>query len=335
MDPLLLIVIGLALLFAFSNGFHDTSSVVANSVASRALTPFYALILATAFNFIGALIGEGIAHRLGEGLIEYPRGQSQVLPLLAAAVLAALLWNLFTWWLALPSSSTHALIGGLLGAGLVTGAVTHWETLLTVILLPLVVSPLVGFLVSMLVAYLVIRLVARAAPAALFSNFRSIQSFSTAALALAHGIQDAQKTAAVIMMALAADDAWRLNDGDTLEVSWTVRIMVAIALAVGTYTGGWRIVRTMGERLAKIDPVRGFVSDVVSSSVLYIAAFVLRAPISMTYTVTSSIVGAAVPGRRRPVDLRVLAPIVGSWIVSLPATAILAGGFGWLFTLSG
>lgn len=320
-------VITLALVFAFSNGFHDTSSAVAGAVSTRALTPKIALIVATVFNFIGALIGEGIVRRVGDGIVTVPSHAPDALALLAAALIAAVLWNVVTWILALPNSSTHGLIGGLLGAGIAIGATTHWSVVGTSVLLPLLISPIVGFAAAYGLCWAVLHVVRRRSQDSLFTRFRAGQSLASVALSLAHGIQDAQKSLAVVWLALAAMEI----DGDFSRES--ARIAVALALAGGTLCGGWRIVRTLGERITVLDPVRGFVADSVTSAVLYVTAFAFRAPISMTYTVTAAIAGTGVPGRRRGTRIRVVTPIVASWILALPLTGLCAGLLALLFTL--
>lgn len=320
-------VIALALLFAFSNGFHDTSSAVAGAVSTRALTPKIALIVATVFNFVGALIGEGIARRVGDGIVTVPARPTAAMALLAAALVAAVIWNIVTWVLALPNSSTHGLIGGLLGAGIAIGATTHWSVMGTSVLLPLLISPIVGFAAAYGICWAVLHVVRRRSQDSLFTRFRAGQSLASVMLSLAHGIQDAQKSLAVVVLALAAVEM----DGGAAPV--LARIAVALALAAGTLCGGWRIVRTLGERITALDPVRGFVADSVTAAVLYVAAFALRAPISMTYTVTAAIAGSGVPGRRRGTSGRVVAPIVVSWIVALPLTGLIAAFFALLFTL--
>lgn len=319
-------VILLAFVFAFSNGFHDTSSAVAGAVSTRALTPRIALVVATVFNFIGALIGEGIVDRVGDGIVTIPSGTPEALVLLIAALLAAVLWNVVTWLLALPNSSTHGLIGGLLGAGIAIGSTTHWSVVGSSVLLPLLVSPIVGFAAASGICWAVLRLVRRRSQDSLFARFRAGQSLASVALSLAHGIQDAQKSLAVVWLALAAMGI----DGEFGRES--ARIGVALALAGGTLCGGWRIVRTLGERITAIDPVRGFVADSVTSAVLYVTAFAFRAPISMTYTITAAIAGAGVPGRRRGVRVRFLTPIVASWILALPLTGLAGAAFALLFT---
>nr|WP_244953956.1 inorganic phosphate transporter [Spelaeicoccus albus] len=320
-------VIALALVFAFSNGFHDTSSAVAGAVTTRALTPKIALVVATVFNFIGAMIGEGIVRRVGDGIVTVPSQPTEAMALLGAALLAAILWNVVTWILALPNSSTHGLIGGLLGAGIAVGATTHWSVVGTSVLLPLLVSPLVGFAAAYGICWAVLHIVRRRSQDSLFTRFRAGQSLASVALSLAHGIQDAQKSLAIVVLALAAVGA---EDG-----AWptAARVAVALALAGGTLCGGWRIVRTLGERITVLDPVRGFVADSVTAAVLYVTAFAFRAPISMTYTVTAAIAGAGVPGRRRGTRARVVAPIVLSWIVALPLTGLAAALLVLLFTL--
>ncbi|GAB3063365.1 inorganic phosphate transporter [Sediminivirga luteola] len=315
----------LTLLFAFCNGFHDTSTTVVNAVQSRALTPRWALVVVTLFNFIGALLGQGIADRIGSGIVEMPEQAAIVLVMLICALAAAVLWNIVTYVAALPMSSTHALIGGLLGSGFVFGSVVHPEVLVTGVIGPLLLSPLLAFLLALVLTRLVSRLVSAVEPKKLFARTRGVQAVSTSALGLAHGIQDAQKSAAVMMIALTAYSTGAHALAEQPPTSWPVRVTIAAVLALGTWYGGWRITRTLGEKVARIDPVQRVVADTGSNALLFLAAFVFRAPISLTFTVGSAIFGAAVAGHR-PIRLRYAAPVVICWLISAPASALLAAG---------
>lgn len=325
MDSLVVLVIVLTLAFAFFNGFHDVSSTISSAMTSRALSPRWALAIATVFNFVGGLIGNGVAERFGGGIVEPPTDLGVLYLLLICGLIGALSWNLVTYFYALPMSSTHALLGGLLGAGFVLGAVAHQEVLFSGVILPLILSPLFGILIAWGLTWLVIRYFATTPSKWLFSKARSGQGVATAALSLAHGIQDAQKSTAVIMIAVTAAMSGSGAGADDHVISWPVRIAVALALAAGTWWGGWRIVRVLSENVTRTDPVRALMADTSAALMMYAAAFIFRVPVSLTYTVTSAIIGSALPNARRSVRFRYVAPVVACWVLSVPATAVISG----------
>lgn len=325
MDFLVVVVIALTLAFAFFNGFHDVSTTISSAMASRALTPRWALAIATVFNGVGALIGNGVAERFSAGVVDPPEDAGALYFLLICGLVAALAWNVVTYFYALPMSSTHALIGGLVGAGVVLGASEHYDALFAGVLLPLIVSPLLGVLLTWGVCWLVIRSLATSPPKWVFSRVRSGHGVVTAALSLAHGIQDAQKSSAVIMIAVTAAASGTGLGADEQSISWPVRIAVAVILAAGTWWGGWRIVRVLSDNVMRTDPVRSVVADATASVLMYAAAFVFRVPVSLTYTVTSAMIGAALPDARRSVRMRYVVPIVACWLLSVPVTALAAG----------
>jgi len=314
------VVVVVALSFDFTNGFHDAANAIATSVSTRALTPRVALAMAAVMNLVGALLGTGVAETIGSGIIT-PAGGLTGLVVVLAGLLGAIGWNLTTWWFGLPSSSSHALIGGLTGAGMASATTVHWEVILTRVAIPMIVSPLVGFTLAFALMLAVIWLFRHAGHERTTRNFRYMQTVSAAAMALGHGLQDAQKTMGVIVLALVAAGWWQ---GTAIPL-W-VKLAAAGAISAGTYAGGWRIMRTLGRRIIELDPPRGFVAETVAASVLYTTAFVWHAPISTTHTITSAILGVGATRRLSAVRWGVAGNIVGAWVLTLPA----AGAVGAL-----
>jgi Phosphate/sulphate permeases len=314
------VVVVVALSFDFTNGFHDAANAIATSVSTRALTPRVALAMAAVMNLVGALLGTGVAETIGSGIIT-PAGGLTGLVVVLAGLLGAIGWNLATWWLGLPSSSSHALIGGLTGAGLASATTVHWNVILTKVVIPMLLSPMVGFSLAFAVMIGVLWGFRYASHERTTRNFRYAQTVSAAAMALGHGLQDAQKTMGVIVLALVAAGWW---EGTSIPL-W-VKLAAAAAISAGTYSGGWRIMRTLGRRIIELDPPRGFVAETVAASVLYTTAFVWQAPISTTHTITSAILGVGATRRLSAVRWGVAGNIVGAWVLTLPA----AGSVGAL-----
>jgi PiT family inorganic phosphate transporter len=324
---LIIIVVAVALFFDYTNGFHDAANSIATSISTRALTPRVALLMAAIFNVIGALLGHGVAQTLGSGIITAPSGSDGLLVVLAGLI-GAITWNLITWALGMPSSSSHALIGGLAGAGLAAAATVHWSVIIEKVVIPMVLSPLVGFGLAYLAMVGLLWSFRRASPGPLARRFRQAQIVSAAAMSLGHGLQDAQKTMGVITLALVTGGYHR---GPTIPL-W-VTLSAAIAISLGTYSGGWRIMRTLGRRVIVLDPPRGFVAESVASSVLYTTAFVFSAPISTTQTITSAIMGVGATRRRSAVRWGVAADIATAWVLTLPMSAGIAAVFAVLFRI--
>lgn len=317
---LVVIVIAIALVFSYTNGFHDAANAIATSVSTRALTPRAALALAAVMNVVGAMLGTGVAETISSGIIDVELGASGLVVVLAG-LLGAIGWNLITWWWGMPSSSSHALIGGLLGAGLASVSTVHWDTIGGLVAIPMIVAPLVGFLLAYLVMLALLWLLQNAAPGRTHRRFRIAQTISAAAMALGHGLQDAQKTMGVIVLVLVAGG---LHQGGSIPL-W-VKLAAAISIALGTYAGGWRIMRTLGRRVITLDPARGFVAESVAASVLYVTAFVFHAPVSTTHTITSAIVGVGSTQRLSAVRWGVARSIAGVWLLTIPVSALLAAG---------
>ncbi|QTE29698.1 inorganic phosphate transporter [Pengzhenrongella sicca] len=318
---LVVIVVVVALGFDYTNGFHDAANAIATSVSTRALTPRAALIMAAVFNLIGSLLGVEVAMTIGSGIVDLgPETGTHGLVIVLAGLIGAITWNLITWRLGLPSSSTHALIGGLMGAGLASSTTVHWSVILDKVVIPMVLSPIVGFGLAFLLMVGVLWIVRNMAPAKTNRRFRLAQTGSAAAMALGHGLQDAQKTMGVILLALVAGDMHDLEDGIPL---W-VKLASAGAISLGTYSGGWRIMRTLGRKIIELDPVRGFVAETVAASVLYTTALVFQAPISTTHTITSAIMGVGATKRLSAVRWGVAESIAVAWILTIPMSALVA-----------
>ena len=326
---LVVVVVAVALFFDFTNGFHDAANAIATSVSTRALTPRLALAMAAGMNLLGALLGTGVAQTIGSGIISPPTGVSG-LAVVLAGLGGAIAWNLITWWLGLPSSSTYALIGGLAGAGIAAGTTVHWDVLARLVALPMVLSPLLGFALAYVVMVGVLWAVRRRPFAPTMRRFRMAQSVSAAAMALGHGLQDAQKTMGVITLALVAGG---LHTGPAIPL-W-VKLVAAVAISAGTYAGGWRIMRTLGRRVIELDPARGFVAESVSATLLYGAAYLFNAPVSTTQTITSAIMGAGATRRLSAVRWGVAGNIAVAWVLTIPAAALIAAGLAALFGLLG
>ena len=324
---LVVVVIALALGFDYTNGFHDAANAIATSVSTRALTPRVALTMAAVMNFVGALLGTAVAETIATSIVDLKDATGhQALVVIVCALVGAITWNLITWWFGLPSSSTHALIGGLVGAGLAASLGVYWSSVYEKVVLPMVFSPLVGFLLAFALMVGVLWLLRNAAPAKTMRRFRLAQTVSASAMALGHGLQDAQKTMGVIYLALLTVGWANPDDGIPL---W-VKVCAAAAISAGTYSGGWRIMRTLGRKIIEVDPARGFVAESVSATVLYVNAFVLHAPVSTTHTVTSAIMGVGATKRASAVRWGVAKNIGIAWVLTIPAAAAVAAIFYFL-----
>ena len=312
-------VVVVALVFDYTNGFHDAANAIATSVSTRALTPRIALVMAAVMNFVGAFLGQKVASTVSDVIV--PGGSpTHGLVIVMAGLLGAIAWNMFTWYFGLPSSSSHALIGGLVGAALASGSVVRWPVIVDKVLIPMVFSPLVGFGLSFALMLAIMWVFRRRNPQRTQRGFRLAQSLSAAAMALGHGLQDAQKTMGVIFLALLTGGFVSSDDGLPI---WVI-VAAATAISLGTYSGGWRIMRTLGRRIIHLDPARGFASETVAASVLYTTAFVLEAPISTTHIITSSVMGAGATKRLSAVRWGVAKTILVAWVSTFPAAGLMA-----------
>jgi PiT family inorganic phosphate transporter len=311
-------VVVIALAFDYTNGFHDAANAIATSVSTRALTPRIALIVAAVMNFVGALLGQEVAHTVSDTIV--PPDGSHGLVVVMAGLIGAITWNLITWYFGLPSSSSHALIGGLVGAALAASAAVHWSTIVDKVVIPMVLSPLVGFVLAFLVMLTIMWVFRRGNPHKISRGFRFMQTLSASALALGHGLQDAQKTMGVIFLALVTGGYYAADDSLPL---WVI-IAAASAISLGTYSGGWRIMRTLGRRIIHLDPPRGFSAESVGAGVLYTTAFAFQAPVSTTHVITSAIMGAGATKRRSAVRWGVATNILTAWVLTFPAAGLMA-----------
>jgi inorganic phosphate transporter, PiT family len=317
---ILIAVVVVALSFDYTNGFHDAANAIATSVSTRALTPRIALILAAVMNFVGALLGQKVAHTVSDTIDTSGFSPTHGLTIVMCGLLGAIIWNLTTWWLGLPSSSSHALIGGLVGSALAAGALVHWNTVIDKVLIPMVVSPVAGFLLAFLLMLSFMWILRKKNPKRVSRNFRMLQPISAAALALGHGLQDAQKTMGVIFLALITTG--HAQEGDRLPL-WVV-ISAAAAISAGTYSGGWRIMKTMGRKIIDLDPARGFAAETVGASVLYTTAYVFEAPVSTTHIITSAIMGAGATRRLSAVRWGMARTILTAWVLTFPMAGLAA-----------
>ena len=326
-----LAVILAAMVFDYTNGFHDAANAIATSVSTRALTPRIALIVAAFGNLVGSYFGKGVAETVGKDLVTLPVGRAS-LSVVFAGVIGAIAWNLITWYFGLPSSSTHALLGGLVGATLLAaGSKVHWAGFGEKVAIPMVVSPLVGFLLGYLMMLAVLWAFRHGHPGVLSRRFRRAQAVSATAMAFGHGMQDAAKTMGIVVLALYTGG---FQDNKT-HIPWWVFLTSATVLALGTYSGGWRIIRTLGRRVIHLGPAEGFSAETVASAVLFFNSQVLHAPISTTHTITSAIMGVGATKRLSAVRWGVASNIVAAWIFTIPAAAMVAAAAYWVTHLLG
>jgi PiT family inorganic phosphate transporter len=314
----LIVIVIVALAFDFTNGFHDAANAIATSVSTKALTPRTALAMAAVMNVVGALISTKVANTIGSGIVETPTGD-RGLTLVFAALLGAITWNLITWYFGLPSSSSHALIGGLIGAALAGAHSVKWSGVLDKVIVPMVVSPLIGLLVGYLFMVGVLWLFRNAHVGKVNRGFRFAQIASSALMAFGHGTQDAQKTMGVITFALLAS-----GHISSFHVPLWVILASAFAISFGTFSGGARIMRTLGRRVIQLTPAGGFAAQTVASGVLLISAYVYAVPVSTTHVITSSIMGVGATRRFSAVRWGVAGNIAIAWVLTLPASAGVA-----------
>ncbi|TDC02445.1 inorganic phosphate transporter [Micromonospora fluostatini] len=316
-----LAVIGIALVFDYTNGFHDAANAIATSISTRALTPRVALGMAAIGNFIGAHFGAEVAKTVGSGLVSLPTGRAS-LGIVFAGVIGAITWNIITWYFGLPSSSSHALIGGLVGSTLAASGTVLWGGIGKDVVIPMILSPMVGFVLGYIAMIAVLWIFRKGHPGKLNRGFRWAQTASAAAMSVGHGMQDAAKTIGIVVLALYVGG---YQDDPAYIPEWAFWTSAAV-LAAGTYAGGWRIIRTLGRKIIDLRPPEGFAAETVASGVLYFNALVLGAPISTTHTITSAIMGVGATKRLSAVRWGVAGNIVGAWILTFPA----AGSIGAL-----
>ncbi len=330
---LFLLVLLTALVFDYINGFHDCANAIATVVSTKVLTPRQAVVWAAIWNLAGALAGTAVATTVGKGLVD-----ANVINMttILCALIAGIGWNLLTWWLGLPSSSSHALMGGLCGAAI--GTAGNWNVLIWTnglwpkVVKPMVLSPLMGFFGGLLLMWLIVALVQKATPRNINRFFRAAQLFSSGFMGFSHGSNDAQKTMGVIALALFtgtttgafnALPAWAsfLRTPEFAVPNW-VAIACALAMAAGTAAGGWRIIRTMGQRMVHLKPIHGFAAEMTAAIILDTTAR-LGIPVSTTHVISASIMGVGASKRLSAVKWGVVERIVWAWIFTLPVTGLL------------
>ena len=323
---LLIAIVVLALVFDYTNGFHDTANAIATSVSTRALSPRVAIMMAAGLNLLGALLYTGVAKTVGEGLVNT---DLVTLPLVLAALIGAVVWNFTTWYFGIPSSSSHALFGGLIGAMIAAAGVSGviWSGVVEKILLPMVGSPLLGFFGAWLLMTGLVWLVRKRAQGPVNKWFRALQPISAGFMAFSHGGNDAQKTMGIITLALFAS-----GEIPTFEIPTWVKVACALAMAFGTYSGGWRIIHTLGSKVIKLDPIHGFAAETSAASVIQLATH-FGIPVSTTHTITAAIMGVGSTQRLSAVRWGVAGNIVVAWLLTLPAAGLVAAGVYLLGTL--
>lgn len=352
---LVFVVIFAALVFEYINGFHDTANSIAMGVSTRALTPRLALSMAACMNLIGALVGTAVAKTISSGLVSSEVPQAVMSHLVISALVGAIIWNLVTWWFGLPSSSSHALVGGVVGAAL---AATHgnwgsiiwlkvgehhwWEAggVLGKVILPMVLSPFVGFFGGLFVMTMFYLFVRHWRPSKVDRVFRLGQVFSGSYMGFSHGSNDAQKTMGIIALTLvAANNAGTLDNvpgylsflkvtdlgADQSHIPIWIKVSCAVVMAAGTAAGGWRIIRTMGQKMVRVLPINGFAADATGATVLMTAAH-FGMPVSTTHAITTAIMGVGCARRWSALKLGVVGRIIVAWVLTLPMAALL----GWL-----
>jgi inorganic phosphate transporter, PiT family len=317
LEVLLFVTFVVALCFDFTNGFHDTANAIATSVSTRALSPGAAVAVSSVFNLAGALVTVLVFGGKVSNTIAKLVGVKVALVIIIAALLGAIAWNLITWFLGLPSSSTHALIGGLLGAAVAARHAVAWGVVWQTIAY-LVVSPLVGFVVAAIFMTLLLWLVRGGRPNRLNRVFRYLQVVTAALVSYSHGSNDAQKSMAAMTMALLVT-----GHIARFQVEWWVVVLAAIAITFGTYAGGWRIIRTLGWRIYKLDPATGMGAQLAAATTIQVATQ-LGFPVSTTHVVTGSVMGAGAPRQLSAMKWGVGANIIVAWIITIPAAGVVA-----------
>jgi PiT family inorganic phosphate transporter len=331
---LLITVVLAALIFEYSNGFHDAANAIATVVSTRVLTPRQAIAMAAFFNLTGALLGGAVATTVGKGLVDT---QVVTMSTVLSAVIAAFAWNMLTWVFGLPSSSSHALIGGLCGAALATAhgnwSVIKWQSgLWPKVILPMIISPVAGFILGGLVMLVLFIVLHRFTPLFVHSLFGKLQIVSAAWMAHSHGTNDAQKTMGIITLALfTGTSAGRFNDlpwwlaflrTPAFVLPLWVKIVCAATMAIGTAAGGWRIIRTLGHRVVKLQPVHGFAAETSAALIIQGASF-YGIPLSTTHVISTSIMGVGTVKRFSGMHWTLVETIVWAWLFTLPATGVI------------
>jgi PiT family inorganic phosphate transporter len=323
-DVLLVVVVAIALGFDFTNGFHDTANAIATSVGTRAVTPRMAVLIAAVANLAGAFVTTAVAKNVAKGIIDGNLATQQTL---VAALLGAIAWNLLTWWFGLPSSSSHALIGGLVGAALVQSGEKGvlWHGLAHKIVIPALLAPAIAFAGAFLLLLVIYWVFVWIQPGTANRGFRLGQLGTGTWVAFTHGANDAQKTMGVIALALVLH---RHGDVADLSIPNWVKVAAGLAIAFGTYVGGWRIIRTLGQRVVQMEPESGFAAQAAAGTTIYLATK-YGYPLSTTHVISGAVMGAGATKRLSAVRWGVAGNIVVAWVLTIPAAAAVAASLYW------
>ena len=329
--PLLLIlIVAVALVFDFTNGAHDSANAIATVVSTKVLSPKTAVCMAAALNLFGAFLGTEVAQTVGSGIVG-PDVVAGCTILVLAALLGAIFWNGLTWYLGIPSSSSHALVGGLIGAGI---AYKGWDapsyaSIFKKVILPLLLSPVAGFVGGYFLMVLLTWLFVKAHPRTVNTAFKKLQVLSSAFMATSHGLNDAQKTMGVITLALVIFKV----QPDVAIPAW-VKVSCALAMGLGTALGGWKIVKTMGHKIFKLEPVHGFAAETAASAVI-MGASAIGAPISTTHIISTTVIGVGASKRFSAVRWGVAMNLMVAWVLTIPASAFVGALCFWGLELTG
>lgn len=328
MDFLLITVVILALFFDFTNGFHDTANAIATSISTKAISPRLAVVGAAILNFLGAFVSLEVAATIAKGIVN---PDVITLPIILAGIVGAIIWNLTTWRFGLPTSSSHALIGGVGGAAIAASGlgVINWSGLQDKVLLPSLLAPLLGLCIAAIIMFGVYRIIKNRSPDKVDKVFRKFQLVSGGFVAFTHGTNDAQKTMGVITLALLA-----ANPSDQFHVPLWVIASSALAMALGTYMGGWRIINTLGNRVVKLKPSQGFAAETSTATILWATAH-MGFPVSTTHTITGSIMGAGSVHKHSPIRWQVVRHILLAWLITIPCAAFVGASMNLISHMPG
>jgi PiT family inorganic phosphate transporter len=328
-DTTLVFVVLVALFFDFTNGFHDTANAIATSVSTRAVSPRLAVLGAAVLNFAGAFLSLKVAATIATGIVD---PAAITLSVVLAGLVGAIAWNLMTWFVGLPSSSSHSLVGGVIGSSVAaTGGfeVVQWHGLTQKVLVPSLLAPALPIPAAAMLTQNIVVIVRRRAPGSVNRVFRKLQLVSAGFVSLTHGTNDAQKTMGIITLALVTTG--HVNSSSFHVPTWVI-VASATAMALGTYVGGWRIIRTLGQRVTKLEPTHGFAAETATASILYVTAR-FGFPVSTTHAISSAILGAGATTRFSAVRWGIAGNIVVAWVLTIPAAALAGAGIERLTTL--
>ncbi len=322
MELTLIAVVVVALFFDFTNGFHDAANAIATSVSTRALSPRVAVLFAAVLNFLGAFVFLEVAATVAKGIVE---PEAITLEIVLAGLVGAITWNLFTWYLGLPTSSSHALIGGISGsaAAAVGFDVLQWDGLIGKVAIPSLAAPILGIVGAAALMVVILWTIRKVAPGTVNRVFRRLQVVTAGFVAFTHGTNDAQKTMGIIALALVASG--HIPAGEGFYVPFWVIVTAAAAMGLGTYAGGWRIIRTLGQRVAKLEPPQGFAAEAATAAILFTTGKV-GFPVSTTHTISGSVLGVGATRRFSAVRWGVAGNILLAWVMTIPGAALIGAG---------